>query len=78
MKKIEISRNVTLTISEGTLHYLNFVKCLEIEDWGERQRRRLEEEAWERETFAWLNDPRNRNDVNYSDIYKDLYGVRPR
>lgn len=78
MKTIEISEHVTLTISEGTLHYLNFVECMEIEDWGERKRRQLEQEQWERETMAWLCDPRNRDDVNYSDIYKDLYGVRPR
>lgn len=78
MKTIEIRENVTLTITEDTLWYLNFMECMEIEDWGEMKRQQAEREAWECETFEWLCDPRNRDDVNYSDIYKDLYGVRPR
>ena len=41
------------------------------------------EEAWrDSEDCArlkkWLADPANRNDINYSDIYKDVYGHRPR
>lgn len=27
---------------------------------------------------AWLADPANYDDELYSDIYKDVYGVRPR
>lgn len=42
-----------------------------------------EEERWERETREWLRNhsgnPADPNyDINYSDIYKDLYGFRPR
>lgn len=51
--------------------------------------RRAEEEArwaeqrarWEEQLprlYAWLNDPANYGDINYSDIYKDVYGYRPR
>jgi hypothetical protein len=36
-----------------------------------------EEEKWEKETEAWLHDPANFDAEEYSDIYKDLYGVRP-
>ena len=36
-----------------------------------------EEEQWERDTIAWLHDPANFDSEIYSDVYKDLYGVRP-
>ena len=32
---------------------------------------------WREQTEAWLADPANYDDENYSDIYKELYGVRP-
>lgn len=28
--------------------------------------------------LAWLADPANKTDPNYSDIFKDAYGYRPR
>ena len=28
--------------------------------------------------MAWLSDPANADSADYSDIYKDVYGVRPR
>lgn len=31
-----------------------------------------------REQREWLADPKNRDSEIYSDIYKDVYGVRPR
>ena len=31
-----------------------------------------------REQREWLADPKNRGSEIYSDIYKDVYGVRPR
>ena len=31
-----------------------------------------------REQMEWLADPKNRDSEIYSDIYKDVYGVRPR
>ena len=38
----------------------------------------IEEKKWAEETFDWLHDPKNFDSENYSDIYKDFYGVRPR
>lgn len=37
----------------------------------------MEEEIL-RQNLEWLADPANRNSEIYSDIYKDVYGVRPR
>lgn len=31
-----------------------------------------------RQNLEWLADPANKNSELYSDIYKDVYGVRPR
>lgn len=31
-----------------------------------------------RQNLEWLADPANHNSEIYSDIYKDVYGVRPR
>lgn len=42
-----------------------------------------EDEQWRnsedyQELLEWLADPANRSSENYSDIFKDVYGVRPR
>lgn len=37
-----------------------------------------EERKWEEDTAAWLADPANRDSDIYSDVFKDLYGFRPR
>ena len=39
-----------------------------------------EEEAMRihRELVAWLNNPANADDPEYSDVFKDVYGFRPR
>ena len=37
-----------------------------------------EERQWEEDTAAWLADPANRDSEIYSDVFKDLYGFRPR
>lgn len=37
----------------------------------------LEDEILQ-QNLEWLADPANRNSEIYSDIYKDVYGVRPR
>ena len=50
----------------------------EINEECERIRRIREEEARERELVAWLADEANWEDPNFSDIYKDVYGFRPR
>lgn len=42
----------------------------------ELQLPREETEAY-RKALEWLSDPANQSDINYSDIYKDVYGVRP-
>lgn len=36
------------------------------------------EEEILRQSLEWLADPANKNSELYSDIYKDVYGVRPR
>ena len=46
--------------------------------WAERVQRELEEARREEETRAWLANPANWDDPNFSDIYKDVYGFRPR
>jgi hypothetical protein len=63
MKTIEITAHITLTASTAVIDsYLAEV-------------REAEEEATLR---AWLADPANWDDPIYSDIYKDVHGVRPR
>ena len=44
-------------------------------DYEEEQWRNSEEYA---KTVAWLHTPEAKEDINYSDIYKDVYGFRPR
>lgn len=39
---------------------------------------RMKEEELLNANLEWLADPANRNSEIYSDIYKDVYGVRPR
>lgn len=70
MKTITIIEGVTLTATQSTIdRYLAEVAKAEAE------RLALEEE---RKILRWLADPANRADPLYSDIYKDVHGVRPR
>ena len=70
MKTITIIEGVTLTATQSTIdRYL--AKVAE----AEAERLALEEE---RKILRWLADPANRTDPLYSDIYKDVHGVRPR
>ena len=63
MKTITIIEGVTLTATQSTIdRYLSEVA-------------EAENEA---RILAWLADPANRYSEEYSDIYKDVYGVRPR
>lgn len=63
MKTITIIEGVTLTATQSTIDaYL-------------AEKREAEVLA---ELTAWLADPANRYSEEYSDIYKDVYGVRPR
>lgn len=39
---------------------------------------KAKEEEILQQNLQWLADPANRNSEIYSDIYKDVYGVRPR
>lgn len=34
--------------------------------------------VWEQNALAWLADPANRDHENYWDIFKEVYGIRPR
>ena len=70
MKTITIIEGITLTATRSTIdRYLAEVAEAEAE------RHDLEVEMKLR---RWLADPANRHDECYSDIYKDVYGVRPR
>lgn len=63
MKTITIIEGVTLTATQSTI------------DTFLAEKREAEALA---ELTAWLADPANRYSEEYSDIYKDVYGVRPR
>lgn len=63
MKTITIIEGVTLTATQSTI------------DTFLAEKREAEVLA---ELTAWLVDPANRYSEEYSDIYKDVYGVRPR
>ena len=70
MKTITIIEGVTLTATQSTIDtYLAEVAR------AEARKKAAEAEA---ELRAWLRDPANYADPLYSDIYKDVYGVRPR
>lgn len=63
MKTITIIEGVTLTATQSTINaYL-------------AEKREAEVLA---ELTAWLADPANRYSEEYSDIYKDVHGFRPR
>ena len=63
MKTITIIEGVTLTATQSTI------------DAFLAEKREAEVLA---ELTAWLADPANRYSEEYSDIYKDVYGFRPR
>ena len=70
MKTITIIEGVTLTATQSTIdRYLAEVA---------RAEARRQEAAERAKLAAWLRDPANFADPLYSDIYKDVYGVRPR
>ena len=50
---------------------------LELDDYREALEIALEDERIDRELRAWLRTPEAKADINYSDIYKDVHGVRP-
>lgn len=49
----------------------------EFEAFLAEENRRREEIEWEEDTRRWLANPANWDSEIYSDVYKDLYGVRP-
>ena len=63
MKTITIIEGVTLTATQSTIN---------------RYLAEVAEAENEARILAWLADPANRYSEEYSDIYKDVYGVRPR
>jgi hypothetical protein len=63
MKTIEISTGIRLTATNATI---------------ERYLREVREEQELRKTIAWLATPEARECPEYSDIFKDVYGFRPR
>ena len=67
MKTVEIKGVVIEYVVGG-----NFAELLD--EWQAEAR----EEEIDRELRAWLDTPEAKNDINYSDIFKDVYGYRPR
>lgn len=63
MKTITIAEGITLTASKSTI---------------DAYEREMREAAWERETIAWLATPEAMECPDYSDIFKEVYGIRPR
>ena len=63
MKQIIITEGITLTATQSTI------------DAFLAEKREAEADARIR---AWLRDPANESDPLYSDIYKDVHGIRPR
>ena len=63
MKTITIIEGVTLTATQSTI---------------DRYLAEVAEAENEARILAWLANPANRYSEEYSDIYKDVYGVRPR
>ena len=70
MKTITIIEGVTLTATHSTIDAYLIEKA-------DAEAERLDREV-EMKLRRWLADPANRHDECYSDIYKDVYGFRPR
>lgn len=75
MRTIVICADVTLTASEKTIRAYE-AELAEIRTEQEAQKA---EREWRRKAFAWLQEANESGDWDlYSDLYKDLFGVRPR
>ena len=70
MKTIAIAEGVTLTATQSTINAFHAEVA--------RAKARRQEAAEHAKLAAWLRDPANFADPLYSDIYKDVHGVRPR
>lgn len=70
MTTITIAEGITLTATRSTIDAYLIEKA-------DAEAERLEREV-EMKLRRWLADPANRHDECYSDIYKDVYGFRPR
>lgn len=70
MKTITIIEGVTLTATQSTINAYLIERA-------DAEAERLNYEV-EMKLRRWLADPANRHDECYSDIYKDVYGFRPR
>lgn len=83
MTTIEIATGITLTARPRTIRAIDRPsRVWRTPEAYKRFTARREAEARERANeaalSAWLRDPANWGDPLYSDIYKDVYGVRPR
>jgi hypothetical protein len=70
MKTITIIEGITLTATQSTIDAFRAEVA--------RAEARRQEAAKRAKLAAWLRDPANFADPLYSDIYKDVHGVRPR
>ena len=62
MKSIKIAEGITLTATEATIATYEAERA---------------DAEWRRKAIAWL-DAHSIGDPDFSDIFKDVYGVRPR
>lgn len=63
MRTITISEGITLTASEGVIR---------------QYEAQVAERQWRRDAVEWLRQAAEAGDWSfYSDLHKDLYGVRP-
>ena len=70
MTTITITEGITLTATQSTIDAYLIEKA-------DAEAERLDYEV-EMKLRRWLADPANRYSEEYSDIFKDVYGVRPR
>ena len=70
MTTITITEGITLTATQSTIDAYLIEKA-------DAEAERLDYEV-EMKLRRWLADPANRYSEEYSDIFKDVYGFRPR
>lgn len=71
MQTIDFNGVVVEYVDNGEFAHL-------LADWElEAEHNRIETDI-DIELIKWLHSPEAKNDINYSDIYKDVFGVRPR
>lgn len=80
MTKRNINAFVTLTGTKSVKDWDSAVRAevAKARAKAERKARLAEEARIEAELVEWLADPANADSPEYSDVFKDVYGFRPR